>query len=114
MIDKISRNIDNYITEESFENGEKIFMCSDGIGDNFTNEEVGEIFVGKKDIKQVLLQLINEVYSKEEEKNQKGMNNPNPYILGHNEFYEVLKGSSDNMSGVIISNEKEQEQGGRE
>ena len=82
-------------------------MFSDGMGDNFTNNEFGEMFVGKSSIKQVLLQIINEIYTKENEKITRGENDPNYYIKNNREFSSVLKGSSDNISGVIIDGGEE-------
>ena len=108
---RIFENLNDYITERQFSIGEKLLICSDGIGDNFTNKEIGEIFVGKNDARQILMQIINEIYSIEEQKMQRRINNPNEYTIGNKEFLNVLKGNNDNSAGIIISNDEEYREG---
>ena len=93
-------NIDDYISECPFDKGDRIFIFSDGIGDNFTNDELGQIFYGRNNCKELLRLIVRRVYEIER---QKGLyRGGNPYIHENPQFSNELKGARDNMSGVII------------
>ena len=101
---KIYSNLNDFISESEFNPGEKIFLCSDGIGDNLTQKDLREIFYTKRNARECLKSIVNKIYQLQREKQQKGTNNPNKYLEGHNQFNETLKGTADNSSGIVIEN----------
>lgn len=96
------KNKKEFITEWYFNDGDKILLCTDGIADNLSNIELGSLMYTLKDSRECLKRIIDIGYKIEEQKIQKGRNNPPAKLENNSNFTNKLKGSRDNSSAVII------------
>ena len=81
-----------------------MFLCSDGIADTLSNPEIRDLIYTYKNPKQCLRDMINVIYDRETDKIKYATNNPPQYLQKNHNFKSSLKGSQDNMSGIIIEN----------
>lgn len=102
---KLKLDDNSAIFDKYFNKGDKIFLCSDGIADTLSNPEIRDLIYTYKNSKQCLKDMINVIYDRERNKIRYGTNNPPDYLQNNKNFKSVLKGSQDNMSGIIIENE---------
>lgn len=99
---KLNQKFNGFISEHSFNQGDTLFLCSDGISDTLTNKEIADIVhVCKKPV-ECLKHIINKIYEAEKEKHKTGHNNPPKRLEENKWFGEMLKGSEDNMSAIIM------------
>ncbi len=108
LLKKIASDPNSFLAKHEFKPGEKIFLCSDGIGDNLTRQDIRDVFFTKTNARECLKNVINKIYEIQKQRQTLGNNNPNQNIKGHNEFNQSLKGARDNISGVIIENKGEE------
>ncbi len=102
---KLNQNINKYISEWYFNKGDKLFLCSDGIADNLSDPEIAYLMYSYRNAGDCLKNIVNSIYEIENQKIQKGTNNPPQYIQNNNNFKNTLKGSGDNISAIVVENE---------
>lgn len=90
---KLDQKTKEFISEHPFNKGDKLFLCSDGISDTLTNEEISKFVYTYKNSSECLKHIINEIYEKENQKQKQGHNNPPNYLRKNVEFKGTLKGS---------------------
>lgn len=99
---KLNQKFNGFISEHSFNQGDTLLLCSDGISDTLTNKEIADIVHVCKNPAECLKHIINRIYEVEKEKHKTGHNNPPKRLEGNKWFGEMLKGSEDNMSAIIM------------
>ncbi len=104
---KLDSKPTDFMSECYFHKGDKIFLCSDGIADNLSNLEISNFVYTFRDSRECLKNIVNGIYEIEKQKLQHRTNNPPSYLKDNNNFTSTLKGSEDNISGIIIENESE-------
>ena len=104
--EKLMEDLDDssIITDWHFGKGDKIFLCSDGIADTLSNPEIRDLVYTFRNPQECLKNMINAIYNREQQKIKYATNNPPQYLQNNNNFKSTLKGSQDNMSGIIIEN----------
>lgn len=99
---KLDKNIGNFISECYFNKGDKLFLCSDGVSDTLTNQEISGLMYTYRNSAECLKHIINSIYQRDNERIINGHNNPPAYLRKNNEFGDKLKGNRDNISAVIV------------
>lgn len=106
LTEELNQNSEKYITEWDFRQGDKILLCSDGIADNLSNSEIGSLVYTFGNSDECLRYMVNIIYDDIERKKQKDSNNNPPrYLTNNYKFKSILKGASDNISGIIVEKE---------
>lgn len=93
---------DDLIAQWYFNEGDKLFLCSDGIADNFSNSEIADYIYKFSDSRECLMNIVNGIYDIEKQKLTSRTNNPPQYLESNSNFKDTLKGSGDNMSAIIV------------
>ena len=100
---ELDQNTENFITEDYLNSGDKLFLCSDGISDNFSNSEIANLMYTSRNSRECLKNMINAIYEIENKKQLEKTNNPPEYIKRNRNFKDVLKGAEDNISAIIMA-----------
>ncbi len=100
--EKLNANNSNFISEHYFNEGDKLFLCSDGVSDTLTNQEIARLIYTYRNSAECLKHVVNGLYQRADEKLQKGHNNPPMYLRGNREFRNTVKTNEDNISAIIV------------
>lgn len=101
----LSGDLSEYISEWEFAAGDKIILCSDGVADNLSNEELGSIVYTLRDSEECLRNIVNAIYHIEYQKAKNTSNNMPEYLKNNRNFKDKLKGNQDNISAIVIDSE---------
>lgn len=99
---KLNSNPRDFIADYPMNRDDKLILCSDGVSDTLTNSEIGRLMNVYSNPVECLKSIVNSIYTRQKEKEQKGHNNPPAYLRGNSLFNNGLKGSGDNISAVIV------------
>lgn len=99
---KLDKNTSDFITERYFNKGDKLFLCSDGVSDTLTNQEIAGLVYTYRNSAECLKHVVNGIYQRANEKLQKGHNNPPSYLIGNSQFKNTVKTNEDNISAIIV------------
>lgn len=107
MREKLDRKTTDFISECYFNKGDKLILCSDGIADNLSNSDISNFVYTFRNSRECLKNIVNGIYEIENKKLESKTNNPSEYLKRNTNFKPTLKGSGDNISGIIIESESE-------
>lgn len=100
--EKLNSHNSNFISEHYFNKGDKLFLCSDGVSDTLTNQEIAGMIYTYRNSAECLKHVVNGIYQRADEKLQKGHNNPPSYLIRNSEFRNTVKTNEDNISAIIV------------